>query len=335
MPRPTLADVAARAGVSTATVSRFLNGPTSLSPASAERVRQAIAELGYRPHGAARALASRRTGAIGAIVPTLDGAIFAAVLQELQRYVVEAGMTLMVGSSNYDAEQEREQIDNMVMRGIDGMMLTGEERSSDVYETLAAYGVRFVNAYVYHPGSPHPSVGFDNADAMQRLVGYLWDLGHRHFGMVAGITRGNDRARERLAGAREGLAERGAAFVENGVVEQPYSIAAGRAGMRGLMTLPQPPTAVLCGNDVLALGALLEAQSMGLSVPRDVSVTGFDDLAIAREIAPRLTTIHAPVEEMGWLAANYLLGKDGESDRPFHRCLSADLVVRDSTAPPG
>ncbi len=315
-------------------MSRFLNGPASLSPARAEQVRRAIAELGYKPHGAARALASRRTGAIGAIVPTLDGAIFAAVLQELQRYVVEAGMTLMVGSSNFDAEQEREQVDNMVVRGIDGMMLTGEDRSPDVYETLAADGVRFVNAYVYHPGSPHPCVGFDNAGAMQRLIGYLWDLGHRRFGMVAGITRGNDRARERLAGAREGLAERGATFVENGVVERPYSIAAGRNGMRALMTLSQPPTAVMCGNDILALGALLEAQSMGLSVPKDVSVTGFDDLAIAQEIAPRLTTIHAPVEQMGWLAANYLLGKESESEAPFQRCLAADLVVRDSTAPP-
>ena len=123
------------------------------------------------------------------------------------------------------------------------------------------------------------------------------------------------------------MAERGAAFVENGVVEQPYSIAAGRAGMRGLMTLSQPPTAVLCGNDVLALGALLEAQSMGLSVPRDVSVTGFDDLAIAREIAPRLTTIHAPVEEMGWLAANYLLGKDGEAALTPYVRIDADGIT--------
>jgi len=131
-----------------------------------------------------------------------------------------------------------------------------------------------------------------------------------------------------------GLAQRGASTVPNGLVERPYSVAAGRDGMRRLMALPDRPTAVLCGNDVLALGALFEAQSMGLSAPRDVSITGFDDLDIAREIAPALTTIHAPVEEMGRLAADYLLARNDAETALFQRNIAAELVVRASTGPP-
>lgn len=333
-PRATLADVAERAGVSTATVSRFLSHPALVGTVRADRVRAAIDDLGYRPHGAARALASRRTGAIGAIVPTLDGAIFAAVLQALQQRVVAAGMTLMVGSSDFDPVQEREQVNNLVVRGLDGIMLTGAARDPAVYATLAACGVRHINAYVHRPGSPHPSVGFDNAGAMRRLVGYLHDLGHRRFGMIAGIQAGNDRAEARVAGTRAGLAARGLGLAPQHLVECPYTIGDGRVAMRRLMTGAGRPTAVLCGNDVLALGALFEAQALGLAVPGAVSVTGFDDLEITREITPRLTTVHAPVETMGRLAAEYLVGPAEDHPAAPHFEAAADLVVRDSTAPP-
>jgi len=331
--RPTLADVAARASVSTATVSRFFSTPEILSPSSAERVRRAIDDLGYRPHGAARALASKRTGVIGAIVPTLDGAIFASFLQELQHHVVDANKTLMVSSSNYDPKQEREQIDNMVVRGIDGVILTGEDRDHEIYEILTSYGVRFINAYVYHRGSPHPCVGFDNAAAMRRMVRYLHDLGHREFAMIAGITEGNDRARERVAGTKLGLEELNLPLSAGRLVECHYSISAGRQAMRRLYEQDSNITAVLCGNDVLALGALFEIQSMGLSVPNDISVTGFDDLEIAKEIIPGITTIHAPVNEMGRVASEFLLGSD-DASVAFQVELPAEIIFRGTTAQP-
>ncbi|MEM7224361.1 MAG: LacI family DNA-binding transcriptional regulator [Pseudomonadota bacterium] len=335
--RPKLDDVAARAGVSTATVSRCLSAPQKVRPAVRQRVEAAIAELGYRPHGAARALASRRSHTVGAVIPTLDNAIFATVVQTLQRGLAAAGRTLLLAASDYDQERERAQIENLVVRGVDGLMLTGEARDPALFELLARRGIRYVNTYVHHPGSPHPSIGFDNRRAMEKLIAYLYDLGHRRFAMIAGIAEASDRAGERIEGTQAALKKRRLKLVPEGLIARPYTIADGRAALRHLMALAPRPTAVVCGNDVLALGALLEAPTLGLRVPRDLSITGFDDLDLAREVPPGLTTVHAPLEQMGRLTADYLVGAEPPGDAPHHVELPAELVVRGSSgaAPKG
>ena len=332
--RPTLEDVARRAEVSTATVSRTFSAPERVRPALRLKVQRAVEALGYTPHGAARALASQRSHTIGAVIPTLDNAIFATVVQTLQNELFAQGRTLLLAASDYDPARERAQIESLVVRGVDGLMLTGEARAASVHELLARRGIRYVSTYVHHPASPHPTIGFDNRRAMHKLVGYLHDLGHRAFAMVAGITEDNDRASERLAGVREALAQKGLRLEAGHLMERPYTMAAGRAALRQLMAQADRPTAVVCGNDVLALGALLEAAALGLSVPEDVSITGFDDLDLAKEIAPGLTTIHAPLEDMGRLTAAYLLGASPGGDGVPHIELPAELVVRGSTGLP-
>ena len=332
--RPTLDDVARHAGVSTATVSRCLSAPDKVRPGLRERVREAIRTTGYRPHGAARALASKRTNTIGAVIPTLDNAIFAKVAQTLQDELDARGRTLLLASSDYRPEREQSQIENLIVRGIDGLMLTGEQRDPAIYSLLEKRGIRYVNTYVHHPRSRHPTIGFDNVGAMERVVGYLHDLGHRAFAMVGGIAAGNDRAEERIRGTRLALERRALALPTERVLEKPYGIDAGRDVLRRLLALPEPPTAVVCGNDVLALGVLLEAQAMGLAVPGALSITGFDDLDLAREIAPGLTTVHAPLVDMGRLAAAYLTADQGDGEAPNrHSELPAELVVRGSTGP--
>ncbi len=331
--RPTLHDVARRADVSASTVSRCLTVPEKVRPAVRQRVRQAVVELGYTPDGAARALVSRRTDTIGAIIPTLDNAIFATVIQTLQKGLTLKGRTLLLAASDYQPEQEYDQIEKLLTRGIDGLMLTGEARDPAVYRLLEQHHIRYVCTYVHPPGSPHPTIGFANRRAMTKVVGYLHDLGHRSFAMIAGITKGNDRAAERVAGVQEALSRRRLALHPSRLLEQPYAITAGREALRRLCSGPDRPTAIVCGNDVLALGALLEAGALGLGVPEDLSITGFDDLDLAREIGPGLTTIHAPLEEMGRLTAEYLLATDGTGDPPLHLELPAELVVRGSTGP--
>ncbi len=335
--RPTLEDVARRAGVSTATVSRFFSAPDKVRPGMRHRVREAVEALGYRPHGAARALASRRSNTIGAVIPTLGNAIFATTVQTLQRELAARGNDLLLAAFDYDPARERGQIENLIVRGVDGLLLTGEARDPAVYSLLKRRGIRYANTYVHNPGSPHPTIGFDNRRAMHKLVGYLHDLGHRSFAMIAGIAEGNDRASERIAGSREALAARGLELAPERLLERPYSMAAGRGALRQLMALSPRPSAVLCGNDVLALGALLEAGALGLSLPEDLAITGFDDLDLAKEIPPGLTTIHAPLEEMGRQTAAYLLDPDADSgvdgDASPHIELPAELVVRGSTGP--
>lgn len=332
--RPTLEDVARRAQVSTATVSRYFSAPDKIRPAMRLRVQTAIEELGYTPHGAARALASQRSNTIGAVIPTLDNAIFATVVQTLQKELSAQEQTLLLAASNYDPGQERRQIENLIVRGVDGLMLTGEARDPAVYALLERRGVRYASTYVHHPASPHPTIGFDNQRAMRKVLGYLHDLGHRSFAMIAGIAEDNDRARERIAGAREALERRGLHLAPANLLERPYAMPAGRKALRRLMAQADRPTAVVCGNDVLALGALLEAKALGLRVPEDVSITGFDDLDLAKEIPPGLTTVHAPLKEMGRLTAAYLLDAAPTGEDVPHIELPAELVVRGSTGPP-
>jgi len=332
-PRPTLHDVARRADVSTSTASRCLTVPEKVRPVVRERVRKAIAELGYTPHGSARALVSRRTNTIGAVIPTLDNAIFATVIQTLQNELSLKGQTLLLATSDYRPEREVEHIEKLLVRGIDGLMLTGEARDPAVYRMLERHGIRYVSTYVHHPESPHPTIGFDNRRAMSRVVGYLHDLGHRAFAMIAGIARGNDRAAERIAGVRDALSQRGLDLDSSRILEQPYSIAASRAAFRSLCSRADRPTAIVCGNDVLAIGAQFEALALGLRVPDDVSITGFDDLDLSREVSPALTTVHAPLEEMGRLTADYLLTAQETEEAPTHIELPAELVVRGSTGP--
>ena len=331
--RPTLEDVAREAGVSTATVSRTLSSPQKVRIEVRERVMSVIHELGYTPHGAARALASRRTNTIGALVPTLDNAIFATVIQTLQEEVSAKERTLLVGSTEYSLQNELNQVEKLVVRGVDGVMLTGEERAPQVYDLLDRHRVRYVCTYFYEPSTPHPNIGFRNIDSMIKVVSYLHDLGHRRFAMISGVKKENDRAEARAFGVNAALAERGLHIDAAHFVEAHYTIHDGRKAFREIFAEnTNRPTAVICGNDILAFGALFEANTMGLRVPEDVSITGFDDLDLAKELSPGLTTIHAPLVRMGSAAARYLLADEGD-DIADKIEFTTELVVRGSTGP--
>jgi LacI family transcriptional regulator len=194
--------------------------------------------------------------------------------------------------------------------------------------------VPYVLTWALDASGRHPCVGFDNRAAAVRVARHLLDLGHREFAMISGITAGNERAAERLEGVTQALAERGIALAAGRVVEKPYTLSAGREGLRELLGGTPRPTAIICGNDVLAIGALAECQSAGIAVPRQISVTGFDDLEIASVVTPPLTTVHFPTAELGSYAAQHLLAR--LSGKPFEMRteLPVELVVRASTAPP-
>ncbi len=333
---PTVADVAVAAGVSTATVSRALNRPEAVRPALLARVHRAIGELGYVPHAGARALMLGRTGTVGVIVPTVDNAIFATAINAMQQRLEEAGMHLVIATSDYDPGHELRQAVNLVARGVDGLVLCGAGQRPELLHLLRQRGLPWVHGMVHTAPDGALSVGFDNAAAMALAVRYLLDLGHRRFAMLAGITRHNDRARARLQGVRSALHAAGVQLPDTHVIECPYDLAAARDGLRELL-LPnrkrQNPTALLCGNDVLAVGAVLEAQRLGVAVPAQLSVVGFDDLDLARHMQPALTTLRVPAQQMWRCAIEQLLAalQGGSAKRPA--ALTVDLVVRESTGP--
>lgn len=330
-----LGDVARAAGVSTASVSRVLNSPERVRPQLRARIEAAIQELGYIPSGAARALVTRKTRAIGAIVPTLDDAIFATGIGSLQRRLTRLGYTLLVAASEYDWAQELREAQTLLTHGVEGIMLIGEAHDRALYRLLERSGVPFVNCWIYRAASEYPCIGFDNRRAAYQLAEYLIELGHRDVAMIAGITQGNDRAHDRVMGVRDALAANGYGLSSERFVEQPYDIAEGRNGLRELLARrTEPPTAVICGNDVLAMGALFECQSRGLGVPEFMSIAGFDDLSISAHLQPGLTTVRVPSAEMGQRAADFLVQRLSGQPALDHIEVETSLVVRGTTARP-
>lgn len=331
---PTLDDVAKTAGVSTATVSRCLNAPHRVVESTRKRVMEAIDTLGYTPNFGARVMAAKRTFTIGAIIPTMENAIFARGLQAFQEELHSRGYTLLVASSAYRADVEDEQIRSLVARGADGLLLIGQDRDPALYSYLERQGVPVLVAWIYDKKGGQTSIGFDNRASMRALAAEVIGQGHRAIAMISGITEGNDRARQRVEGVRDALAAQGMDPAALTIVETPYEVDNGARALAGLMALRAPPTAVMCGNDVLAVGALRQARSMGLKVPGDVSITGFDDIELARIVVPALTTVHVPHREMGRRAAHVLIDMVENKTTPASIPLEASVQIRDSLGPP-
>lgn len=330
--KATLADVARRAGVHKATASRALSAPGMISPATVAKVCAAMRELGYVSNGVARALSTRKTRTVGSILPTLDNAIYAVSTVSLERRLERSGYVLLVACHEFNLEAETRALDAMLSRGVDGLVLVGDEHSRATLQRLRSSGVPHVFTW-NSPKSTRPSVGFDNREAGRLVARHLIELGHRRIAMVAGIVSGNDRARDRLAGVRDALEAAGLRLPDERVTQRPYSLEGGGEGLAQLMSARHPPTAVICGNDVLALGALRQCRSLGIAVPRDLSITGFDDMPMARVASPELTTVHFPMEEVGWNAGELLLGMMGEAVGPVTHRLPITLVARESTGP--
>ncbi len=327
-----LRDVAAEAGVSTATASRVLNATATVSEAIRARVERAAQKLAYVPNGAARALSSRRMRAIGAIVPSIQNDGFAAAIAGLQRRLDAAGFSLLLASSQYDPKIELQEATMLLAHGVDGIMLVGGDHHRDLLALIGAKGVPFVETWT--TTDRHPCVGFDNAAAAARLTEYLLDIGHTRIGVIAGQTRHNDRAAHRVAGIRSSLARRGLTLASEWLIERPYRIPDGRLAMKSLLSPPMRPTAVICGNDQLAFGAMIEAIAQGLSIPDDISIAGFNDLDYAAHLNPPLTTMRVPAEEIGRAAGDYLLARIAGAPALEFIEVEVNLIVRASTGPP-
>lgn len=328
---PTLEDVAARAGVSTATVSRCLNTPDKVVEQTRQRVMEAVEVLGYAPNFSAQALAAKRTRTIGAIIPTMENAIFAEGIQAFQDVLQSEGYTLLIASTGYDPKVEAQAVRTLVARGAEGLLLIGYDRDPSVDAFLVTQKVPVVISWTFDPSKPGCSVGFDNHRGMQALVNHALDLGHRHVAMISAHTYGNDRARARRDAAVSTLQARGLSPVQ--IIETDYGLAPGEAALHAVVEASPEVTLVLCGNDVLAAGALRAATSLGLEVPRDISITGFDDIGLANLVHPPLTTVRVPHRAMGQAAAKQILAL--VEGRPASRqMLETTLCLRSSLGPP-
>ena len=328
-----LRDVARVAGVSTATVSRAMNNPAAVSEELRDRIASVVHHLGWVPHGAARALATRRTGTIGAVFPTLTHGDFARAIQALQHELSQAGYTLLLACSEYDVEQEYQQVRKLIERGVDALLLVGEAHHRDLKELLDKNRIPYVNTFVYNPRTHGTCVGPDNHKALHKLTRYLIDLGHRSFGVVAQSTDNNDRAQARLQGIRDALAEQSIAIQPRHFAQGYWGINEGRQLFRRILAAKPWPTAVICGNAYLTVGALLESQAMGIGVPDEMSIAGYDDIEIMSELPIPITTVRVSSDEVGRRAARLLVAKiEGRPAETNYEC-DAEVIVRGSSGP--
>jgi LacI family transcriptional regulator len=294
-----------------------------------------VEELSYTPNFAGRALASNRTNTIGAVIPTMENAIFALGLQALQDELSASGVTLLVATSHYDPQREAGQIRALLGRGVDGLVLIGEARPEDTYRLLRERGVPFVLVWSHRTDCPHRCVGFDNRAAARHMAERVLGLGHRRVAMIAGVTAWNDRANERVEGVREALAVRGLVLEPPYLMETAYALEASAEAAKRLLALSPRPTAIICGNDVLAAGAIRGAHETELAIPRDVSIVGFDDIELASVVEPALTTVRVPHRRMGRAAAQLLLRMVGSDDPGESIVFETGIVERASlVAPP-
>lgn len=332
--RVRVTDVARLAGCAPATVSRALNNPEKVSPDKRARVESAMQELGYVRNHAARALRSQRSNMVGVLIPTLDYALYARMVGAANEAFSEASISTLIATYDYDLDAEVREARQLLERGAEALVLVGDNHRRKLHEMLERFGVPCVCTYVSNPKSSHPTVGFDNADASAKLAQHIAHLGHRRVAVISGLTKDNDRTTERLEGIRAELERHGINLPEVMIAESAYSIYDGRKACALLLSrnVP-PPTAIVCGNDILALGALAECHARGLNVPDEISVVGFDNIEFSAHANPPLTTIDVPAEEMGKSAANYLLGNLSGDDVTLHNPVEVELILRGSSAP--
>jgi LacI family transcriptional regulator len=243
------------------------------------------------------------------------------------------GYSLIVSSSRYDIEREFQQIKTLLDYGAAGLVLVGDTFSSDALRLIKKQGIPTVTTYTNKSRHGIPAIGIDNRAAGRELTRLLLKLGHKKFGIIANTSLQNDRSQARLDGVREALAEAGVPLPLDNVVEVKLpTIENGRRGLAGLLELATVPTAIICTTDALALGAMSEARRKGLHIPDDLSVVGFDDIDVAAESDPALTTVKNPAAEIGRIAADYLNRAMNGQPIPLETELPASLCIRSSTA---
>ncbi len=331
--RITYKDVAEHAGVSVATVSYVLNnGPRPVSAEARLRVESAIAELGYYPNEVARSLRLQQSSTIGLIIPNATNPVYAEIAQEVEHICSAAGFLVLLCNSGNQPAREEKFVTMLRAKGVDGVVIMPHH---DPLALIAPLQQAYIPTVVLEHDLPGTHC-IASADLEGGHLGtaHLIELGHRRIGLIKRPPT-STLSTERFTGYCQALAHAGIAFDPDLVVESLTGHAAGAAAMSRLLALSDPPTAVFTHNDVMAIGAIHAIHCAGLSVPEDISVVGYDDIASAAYTFPPLTTVRHPKAELGTLAANTILTmirRDSELT-PQTTILAVELVLRASTAP--
>jgi DNA-binding LacI/PurR family transcriptional regulator len=327
----TLEQVAKRAGVSTATVSRVLNNPEMVKEATRLRVMAAARELNYRPNVYAQTLAGGKSRTIGVIVSNIENPFFLDILHTLEELAFEAGYELVYENTDYRPARLSTAVDLMVARPLAGLAVIVSESEPEAFQRLLEWNRPVVAFDSCEPGPHITQIRMRYEKGMQRIVEYLYSLGHRRMAFIG------------HHGTLDPLRERETAFqstvsrfegVESSIASSNDGPGGGRQAIHQIIESGFRPTAVLCVNDFMAIGVLRELRDQGFRVPEEVSVTGFDNIQLSEYLYPALTTVNVPRRRIGEMIFEALVPpKDRPPEVQKQILIEPELVVRESTAP--
>lgn len=323
-----MADVAAAAGVSLVTVSRVINEPDKVSPATLELVREAVERLGYVPNLMAGSLASNRTKIVAAIVPTISNSVFSETVEGLASALHAGGYQLLLGQASYQPDEEQQLVEAFLGRRVDGLVLTGEPTHAKLAQRLRRVGIPVVQTWDLPSRPIDMVVGFSNRAAGAAAATYLIGKGRRNLGFIGAAEK---RANERLQGFSDAVAKAGLKPVESKMAAPPVTVDQVASYLNAMLQRSPELDAVFCNNDQLAAGVLFECMRRGLDVPKRLAVVGFGDLPIATAASPQLTTVRIDRKGMGKAAGELLLNRFlGDGQMQAITDLGFEIVERES-----
>lgn len=330
---PTIKDVARIANVSITTVSHTINGTRKVSDELRSRVYEAMEVLGYQQNSLARGLRLGETRTIGIIIPDNSNPFFADIARYIENAGFENGYSAILCNSDDLPEKELAYIQVLIEKQVDGIIFITAGKNNQSIERLQKSHIPVVIVDRHFEAADMDEVFVDNYRGAFEAAKHLITLGHRRIGLISGPSV-TDTSSSRVAGYRDALFQSGIAYDDSIIFPGNFRPESGRQGVRRLMGNDNPPTAVFCLNDMMAVAAINELQKMGIRVPQDVSVIGYDDVGILSELADDLTTVHQPIDQMAAIASRMVIGRIQNKEKAFEKkveILQPSLVIRSST----
>ena len=330
----TIKDVAARAGVSFTTVSHVLNETRPVSADARRRVLAAVEEIGYLPSAVARSLRKAQTRIVGVLVPTVTNPFFAELVVGVEAACRHAGYSVFLCNSDNDPKRQQQYMRTLLEKRVDGLLLSSAGDADALARIFKQATVPAVTVDRLVPGARADCVSIDNLDGARKAVEHLIGLGHRRVGCISGPAE-FEVAQERIDGWRRAHQDAGLNVDEGLLVEGDFSSASGYEAARKLLQARPDITALFASNDLMALGALRAAAEMGLKLPQQLSIVGFDDIELGHFVFPALSTVGCSIQELGREAGRVLIERiehPGASLKDLR--LKPRLVVRESSCPP-
>ncbi len=333
--RVTIKDVAKRANVSVATVSRVLNQSKPVSEEIQKKVLEAIQEMGFNPNAVARSLVMKKSSLIGVLIPDISNMFFSMLVRGIEEECYKHQYTTLLCNTNGEIEKEIHYLNILKDKYVDGIVIltTSIKEEHVQFFNNHSIPVIFASQSEVEDGL-FASININDFQAAYDATNYLIALGHQRIGILSGPLTDIDSGYARHAGYKEALKEHGLTYDSAWFREGNYDIKSGYEKGKEILNITDKPTAIFCSSDAMAIGVIRAANELGLTVPQDLSVMGFDDISIAEAFLPALTTVQQPIYEMGTEAAKILLkqikDKDNDKQRKEGKIMPHKIIVRDS-----